>query len=61
MLVVNYQFDEGPKGPKLSWDNTSEMSKCGTGNCIRFTALINGSIEMKVRDGKDIFLAACVN
>ena len=23
----NYQFDEGPKGPKLSWDYTSEMNE----------------------------------
>ena len=28
----NCQFDEAPKGPKLSWDYTSEMSKCDTGN-----------------------------
>ena len=27
----NCQFDEGPLGPKLSWDYTSEMSKCDTG------------------------------
>ncbi len=32
--VCNYQFDEGPKGPKLSWDCTSEMSKCDTGILI---------------------------
>ena len=28
----NYQFDEGPKGPKLSWDYTSETSKNDTGS-----------------------------
>ena len=28
---MNYQFDEGQKGPKLSWDYTSEMRKCNTG------------------------------
>ena len=31
----NCQFDEGPKGPKLSWDYTSEMRKCDTGNCMK--------------------------
>ena len=30
LTKYNYQFDEGPKGPKLSWDYTSEMSKCDT-------------------------------
>ena len=31
MHLFNCQFDEGPRGPKLSWDYTSEMGKCDTG------------------------------
>ena len=30
LTKYNYQFDEGPKGPRLSWDYTSETSKCDT-------------------------------
>ena len=30
-MCINCQFDKGPLGPKLSWDYTSEMSKCDTG------------------------------
>ena len=29
--MSNYQFDEGPRGPMLSWDYTSETNKCYTG------------------------------
>ena len=32
MSSFNCQFNEGPKGPKLNWDCTKEMSKCDTGN-----------------------------
>ena len=31
MYRHNCQLDKGLKGPKLSWDNTSKMSKCYTG------------------------------
>ena len=35
----NYQFDEGPKGPKSSWDYMSETSKCYTGNTFHFAQI----------------------
>ena len=31
LMKYNCQFQEGPRGPKLSWDYTSDMSKCDTG------------------------------
>ena len=34
---MNFQFGEGPKGPKASWDYTNETSKCDTGKLYFFT------------------------
>jgi len=35
----NCQFSEGPRGPKLSWDYTNEMSKCNTGKYFIFARI----------------------
>ena len=41
--ISSFQSNEGPKGLKLNWDYTREMSKCDTGNnsfCTDHTAAI---------------------
>ena len=42
-VIINSQFDEGPKGLKLSWNCMNGMSKCDTGNysfCITSQQLV---------------------
>ena len=46
-MHVNCQFDEGPKGPMLSWDCTSEMSKCDTGN-ILFCNALTANLQLRI-------------
>ena len=49
MRWLNYQFGEGPKGPKASWDYTNETSKCDTGKLYFFAQTApNGYLEKKI-------------
>ena len=47
VMLKNCQFDEGPKGPKSSWDYMNEASKCYTGIiCINHSKLV--AIRIKI-------------
>ena len=47
--VYNYQFGEGPRGPKASWNYMSEMSKCDTGNSS-FLCKSTASLQLQLKE-----------